>query len=53
MEEWATEGEIAGSAVVVVIPCGTTSVMAELGQSEATLSAVAIRALCLQANGGH
>lgn len=52
MEKWTTEGEIAGS-VAVVIPCGPTSVMAELGQSEATLSAAAIRALCLWANGGH
>lgn len=51
-EEWTTQGEIAAS-VVVVIPCGPTSVMAELGQSEATLSAVAIRALCLWANRGH
>lgn len=38
---------------LVLIPCGLTSVMAKLGQSEAMLSAVAIRALCLQANGGH
>lgn len=51
-EKWMTRGEFAGSAVIV-IPCGLTSVMAEPGQSEATLSAVAIRALCLRANGGH
>lgn len=52
MEKRPGKGEISGYAVVV-IPCGQTSVMAELGQSEATLSAVAIRALCLRANGGH
>lgn len=34
---------MAGSAVVI-IPCGPASIMAVLGQSEATLSAIAIRA---------
>lgn len=52
MERWTTEGEIVGSAVVV-IPCGPTSVMVGLGQSEDMLPVVAIRALCLWANGGH
>lgn len=39
-----SQGQTA-AAVVIVIPLGSSSVMAELGQSKATLSAVAIRVL--------
>lgn len=52
MGRWVTKGEVA-SFEVGGTPWGPAAVMTELGQSEATLSAVAIRALCLQANGGH
>lgn len=51
-ESGVDQGEIAGSAAGV-IPCGPVLLMMELGQSEATLSAAAIRGPCLQANGGH
>lgn len=38
---------------MAVVPCGPTSGMERLGQSEDMLSAVAIRALCIWAKGGH